>query len=329
MTAGADIAVAQIGCGYWGKNLLRNFAQIGALAAVVDNDVELTAKANAEFGVAVKTFDEVLNDPAIHGVAIATPAPTHAKLVELALRAGKHVFVEKPVALAPADAEHVQSIAEENGLTLMVGHLLHYHPVFLALCDLVQRGELGKVQYIYSNRMSLGKFRTEENVLWSFAPHDISMVLGLLNGEEPSSVTAQGASFVTPGIADWSTVQMRFPSGVQAHVQTSWLHPFKEQRLTVIGDKAMAVFEDSHPEWNQRLAIYRHKIDYSTLAPTPVKADAEYIVVDKSEPLRDECNHFIDCIRSGNRPRTDGREGIRVLKVLDRAENAMKTHEGS
>lgn len=318
-----DIKIAQVGCGYWGKNLLRNFAEIGALAAVVDHDVTLTAKAADDYGVPVMTFADVIADPVIHGIAIATPAVTHAALAEQALAAGKHVFVEKPLALKPEEAEHLQLIAEKSGLTLMVGHLLQFHPIFQHLCELVQGGELGELMYIYSNRMSLGKFRTEENVLWSFAPHDISMVLALVQGEEPSTVSAQGASFLTPGVADWSTVQLQFGSGVRAHVQTSWLHPFKEQRLTVIGRKAMAVFEDSKPEWDDRLVIYRHTIDSSSGTPIPKAAQAEKILVRKSEPLRDECSHFVECIRSGMIPRTDGQEGIRVLRVIDRAESAM------
>lgn len=328
MSAVSDVKIAQVGCGFWGKNLLRNFAEIGALAAVVDHDAVLTAKATEAHGVSAKSFDEVLADPLIHGIALATPASTHAPLAERALLAGKHVFVEKPVALKPADAERIQAIAEERGLTLMVGHLLQYHPIFLTLLALVKNGELGDLRYIYSNRMSLGKFRTEENVLWSFAPHDISMVLALVGGEEPEEITAQGASFITKGVADWSTVQMCFASGVRAHVQTSWLHPFKEQRLTVIGSKAMAVFEDSKPDWEQRLAIYRHGIDYSTPMPSPVAAPVEYVPVAKGEPLRDECLHFLDSIRNGTTPRTDGREGIRVLNVLDRAEKAMNSGGG-
>lgn len=324
MIASGDIQIAQVGCGYWGKNLLRNFGEIGALAAVVDHDVTLTTKAADDYGVPVMTFADAIADPMIHGVAIATPAVTHAALAEQALAAGKHVFVEKPLALKPTEAEHLQLIAEKSGLTLMVGHLLQFHPIFQHLCEMVQGGELGELMYIYSSRMSLGKFRTEENVLWSFAPHDISMILALVDGEEPSSVSAQGASFLTPGVADWSTVQLQFGSGVRAHVQTSWLHPFKEQRLTVIGRKAMAVFEDSKPEWNDRLVIYRHTIDCATGTPIPKATQAEKILVSKSEPLRDECVHFVECIRSGMTPRTDGQEGIRVLRVIDRAECAMK-----
>jgi predicted dehydrogenase len=321
-----SLKVAQIGCGYWGKNLLRNFTEIGALSAVVDNDSDLVLAASKEHRVASRSFDEVLADPAIDGVSIATPAVTHAALAERALLAGKHVFVEKPVALNSADAERVQSIAEKRGLTLMVGHLLQYHPIFLALKSLVENGSLGKVHYIYSNRMSLGKLRSEENVLWSFAPHDISMILALVGGEEPESVSAQGIGFVSPNVEDWSTVQMRFASGIAAHVQVSWLHPFKEQRLAVIGENGMAVFEDSKADWNQRLAVYRHQIDRSEPAPALEANTAEFIQVQKGEPLRNECNHFLSCIRSGKTPLTNGREGIRVLKVLEKAERAMKAN---
>jgi UDP-2-acetamido-3-amino-2,3-dideoxy-glucuronate N-acetyltransferase len=324
MTAASPVRIAQVGCGYWGKNLLRNFANVGALAAVVDHDAALTAKAAADYGAAVMSFDAVLEDSSIHGIALATPAVTHAPLATRALAAGKHVFVEKPVALEPADAEQLHALATAHGLTLMVGHLLQYHPIFIALRGLIEAGELGELRYIYSNRMSLGKFRTEENVLWSFAPHDISMILALVGGEEPESVTAQGASFVTPGVADWSTLQMRFANGVRAHVQTSWLHPFKEQRLTAIGSKAMAVFEDSKANWDERLALYRHGIDASGAAPVPVAAQAEFVAVEKREPLLDECQHFLDCIRTGTAARTDGAEGLRVLRVLDRAEAAMR-----
>jgi len=322
----SKIKIAQVGCGYWGKNLLRNFADIGALAAVVDHDPVLAKKAAETYQVPAMSLEDVLADNSISGISLATPAPTHASLTGLALSAGKNVFVEKPIALNPSEAEQLQALAERNGLILMVGHLLQYHPIFLALHDLVIKGVLGELRYIYSNRMSLGKFRVEENVLWSFAPHDISMVLALVGCEEPTLVTAQGASFVTAGVADWSTVQLRFASGVHAHVQTSWLHPFKEQRLTVIGSEAMAVFEDSKQDWDQRLTIYRHTIDVTKFGPVPTAASPEYIKVEKREPLRDECAHFVDCIANGHSPRTDGYEGIRVLRVLDKAERAMQAN---
>ncbi|HTV67421.1 MAG TPA: Gfo/Idh/MocA family oxidoreductase [Rhizobiaceae bacterium] len=316
-------SIAHIGYGYWGKNLARNFAELGVLAAVVDFDPK-AAKAGADaFGVRALSFEDALADPAIDGISLASPAVLHFAQAKAALDAGKHVFVEKPLALDVKDAETLAAIADKAGLTLMVGHLLQYHPVYIRLRELVEAGELGRLQYVYSNRLSLGKFRTEENVLWSFAPHDISMILGLI-GEEPTSVTAQGSVTYTPGIADIVTVQMHFAGGASAHVQACWMHPFKEQRLVVIGDKAMAVFEDSTPDWDAKLKLYRHMIDTSGAVPSPVKAEAEAIIVPKGEPLKAECAHFVDCIDKRLQPRTDGSEGVRVLRVLARAEAALK-----
>jgi predicted dehydrogenase len=322
-----DVRVAQIGCGHWGKNLARNFAQIGSLAAVADNNEEMAARAASAHNVPKRTFEEVLQDPDIHGVAIATPAILHAQMTMQALEAGKHVYVEKPIALDTSDAATAISFAKKRGLSLMVGHLLQYHPTFIALKNLVHLGKFGALRYVYSNRMSLGKIRTEENVMWSFAPHDFSMILGLVD-EEPEIVTAQGACIVNPDIEDWSTVQLVFRSGVKAHVQTSWLHPFKEQRLVVIGSEGMAVFEDSRAEWGERLAIYPHIIDKSGPTPIPNQGPVEYVAVPYSEPLRNECEHFLSCIANSHSPRTDGSEGLRVLQVLDRAQAALDSRKG-
>jgi predicted dehydrogenase len=313
------VRIAQVGCGYWGKNLVRNFAELGVLAAVVDGNPTIASAIGAQHSVLVSDFDAVLADPSINGIALATPAASHAEMAHRALRAGKNVFVEKPLALSPDDAVGVIKVAESAGLILMVGHLLQYHPVFAALRDLVTSGELGQLRYIYSNRMSLGKFRTEENVLWSFAPHDVSMILALLDAE-PVTLSCQGAAYVTPGVADWATLQMQFANGINGHVQVSWHSPYKEQRLVVISDNAMAVFDDAVPDWNQKLAIYRHGIDRVGGAPVPKKSDAEYIVVPEGEPLRIECKHFIDCIAKDRRPLTDGEEGLRVLTTLHRAD---------
>lgn len=314
--------IAQVGCGHWGKNLARNFAELGLLAAVADDHPETAERIAAQHGVEPRSFDMILADEAIDAVALATPAITHAEMALRAIAAGKHVFIEKPLALDPADGAKVVAAAEQAGRVLMIGHLLQYHPIFLELKRLVEAGTLGKLRYAYSNRISLGKFRQEENVLWSFAPHDLSMILALI-GEEPDHVRAEGAAILNDSIADWSVCHMRFPSGVRAHVQTSWLHPFKEQRLVVVGDDAMAVFEDSLPDWDRRLAIYRHGVDRSGAGPVPIKADPEYVVVAKDEPLQAECRHFADCIRNAAQPRTDGREGLRVLNVLARAEAAL------
>lgn len=314
--------IAHVGYGYWGRNLARNFAELGVLAAVVDENRAAAEHGASTHGVQPMSFAQVLADPTIDAVSLASPATLHASQARKALAAGKHVFVEKPLALDIADAEEVCRAAREGGRTLMVGHLLQYHPVFAALREMVQAGELGAIRYAYSNRLSLGKFRSEENVLWSFAPHDFSMVLSLF-GEEPSSVTAQGNVSFLPGVADLAGAQMHFPSGGSAHVLVSWMHPFKEQRLVVIGEKASAVFEDSAPEWDRKLAIYRHGFDMSGPAPVPTKAEPDYVQVPKSEPLRNECSHFVDCIDNGRAPLTDGNEGLRVLKLLQAAEVAL------
>ncbi|MBX3598212.1 MAG: Gfo/Idh/MocA family oxidoreductase [Rhizobiaceae bacterium] len=314
--------VAHIGYGYWGKNIARNFAELGLLGAIVDPhpaSAEAGAKAHS---VKAAAFEDVLNDPAIDGVSIAAPAELHYKLASAALNAGKHVFVEKPLTINVGEAEALCALAARSGLTLVVGHLLQYHPIYVKLRQMVEAGELGRLQYVYSNRQSLGKFRREENVLWSFAPHDISMILGLV-GEEPHHVSAQGSVAYTPSVADMVTMQMHFPQGVSAHVQTCWMHPFKEQKLVVIGEKASAVFEDSLADWDQKLLLYPHTIDTSGPVPLPTKADAVPIAVARSEPLKAECQHFADCIDGKTTARTDGAEGTRVLRVLDRAERAL------
>ena len=315
-------AIAHVGHGYWGKNLARNFHELGHLAAIVDPDAKAAQAAASAYGVRALSFEEVLADPAIDAVSLASPAILHFTQAKATLEAGKHVYVEKPLSLDVAEAEELGRIAKARGLVLMVGHLLQYHPVYMKLREMVAAGEFGRLLHIYSNRLSLGKFRTEENALWSFAPHDISMVLGLV-GEEPDAVTAQGTVAFTPGIADLVTAQMRFAGGTRAHVMTCWMHPFKEQRLVVIGDKAMAVFEDSQPAWEDKLLLYRHKIDASGAVPNPFKADAERVAVEKAEPLKEECRHFVHCVETGATPRTDGSEGVAVLRVLDAAERAL------
>ncbi|WP_166418813.1 Gfo/Idh/MocA family protein [Cochlodiniinecator piscidefendens] len=321
--------IAQVGCGYWGKNLVRNFSEIGALGAVVDGDPNTAAKMAETYGVPACNLDEVLADPDIVGVSFATPAETHADLAVRALEAGKHVYVEKPLALTEADCDRMITAAEATERTLMVGHLLQYHPIFVAMKAEVDAGRIGDLRYVYSNRMSLGKFRVAENVLWSFAPHDVSMVLSLVDAQ-PNVVTAQGGAFVTEGVADWCTMQFGFENGVRGHIQTSWLHPFKEQRLVAVGSKGMMVFEDSQPDWDKKLAYYGHDIDMSGREPAPIKAEVEYIAVPRGEPLKDECRHFVHAIETGTAPRTDGHEGRAVLAVLNAAEAALaKSLEGA
>ena len=314
--------VAAIGCGYWGKNLVRNFAELGALAAICDPDRNAACELAERHHASVAEFDAVLRDDEIAGVAIAAPAALHAELASRALEAGKHVFVEKPLALRIAEAEQLCVMAERADRRLMVGHLLQYHPAFIKLRELVREGVLGRLEYISSTRLNLGKVRREEDILWSFAPHDLSMILSLV-GQEPSEVTAQGGYYLHKTIADVTTTLLAFPGGEQAHVFVSWLHPFKEQKLVVTGDRAMAVFDDAQP-WSRKLLLYPHRIEWRETMPVPQKAEADPVPLDEGEPLNLECRHFLDCIANGSKPRTDGREGVRVLRVLTRASDALK-----
>jgi UDP-2-acetamido-3-amino-2,3-dideoxy-glucuronate N-acetyltransferase len=321
--SGCPARVAAIGCGYWGKNLVRNFAELDALAAICDPNRTAALQLADRYHTRVAEFDAVLRDDEINGVAIAAPAALHAELTHRAIEAGKHVFVEKPLALTVAEAEQLCALAERRDRRLMVGHLLQYHPAFIELRELVRQGALGRLEYISSTRLNLGKIRREEDILWSFAPHDLSMILSLV-GQEPTEVTAQGGYYLHKTIADVTTTLLAFPGGEQAHVFVSWLHPFKEQKLVVIGDRAMAVFDDGQP-WSRKLLLYPHRIEWREAMPVPRKAEADPVPLDEREPLNLECRHFLDCIASGNRPRTDGREGLRVLRVLAKASQALQT----
>ncbi|MBS1838539.1 MAG: Gfo/Idh/MocA family oxidoreductase, partial [Actinobacteria bacterium] len=296
------LGVAVIGCGYWGRNLVRTFAQLGALVAVVDADADNAAMLASQHSVPARTLDEVLAAPDVDAVVVAAPAKDHAALAVRALEAGKHVFVEKPLALDVAEAEQVVAVAQRSGLTLMVGHLLQYHPAFLAVRSMVDDGRLGQLRYLYSNRLNLGKIRREENILWSFAPHDLSMLLALV-GESPDHVTAVGATFLSDDVPDVTTTHMSFPSGPRAHVFVSWLHPFKEQRLVVVGADAMAVFDDTAP-WDSKLVVFEHAVTWDGEVPVPVRGEPSPVALDEAEPLRLECEHFLRCVATGDTPRT-------------------------
>lgn len=317
-----DARLAVIGCGYWGKNLVRSIAQLGALEAVVDADADHAKQIAAQYAVTARTADDVIGASDIDAVVIAAPAKNHAELALAALNSGKHVFVEKPLALDIADAERVVDAARQQGRTLMVGHLLQYHPAFLRIQSLAADGTLGELRYLYSNRLNLGKIRREENILWSFAPHDLSMLLALV-GESPDHVTAVGATFLSDDVPDVTTTHLSFPSGPRAHVFVSWLHPFKEQRLVVVGSNAMAVFDDTAP-WDSKLVLYRHAVTWDGETPIPVRGEPISIALDEAEPLRLECEHFLQCIETGDSPRTDGEEGLRVLRVLDAAQQSLR-----
>lgn len=316
-----DTRVAVIGCGYWGKNLVRNFSDLGALGAVCDERADTADSFASRCGVPSMAYDRILEAPDIDGVVIATPAVTHARLVDSALRAGKHVFVEKPIALTVEEAAELNELAKETRRVLMVGHLLQYHPAFIKLKELAKSGYFGQLRHIYSHRLNLGKIRREENILWSFAPHDISMILSLV-GDEPESVSAIGSCYLHSDNADVTTTHLAFPGGQNAHVFVSWLHPYKEQKLVVVGDQGMAVFDDTL-SWDSKLLSYPHRMQWHNGMPTPDRADAQKISVVETEPLREEARHFLQCITGEVVCRTDGNEAIRVLRVLQASELAM------
>jgi predicted dehydrogenase len=311
--------VAVIGCGYWGKNLVRNFQQLGALAMVADVTEAGRSAALAVAGGApiVADVDAALQSD-VAGVVISTPAETHFELAGKALLAGKDVFCEKPLALRAEEGAALLALAEARGRLLMVGHVLEYHPAVVKLRELVASGALGKVQYIYSNRLSLGKVRREENILWSFAPHDIAIILRLM-GSMPLQVVATGGAYVQPNIADVTVTNLLFDNGVRAHVHVSWLHPFKEQRLVVIGSRKMASFDDV----SKQLVLYDQRVEVEKGQPAPVKGEAEPVEFAKDEPLRLECRAFLDAIATRTPPLTDGRSGLRVLQVLGAAQRSL------
>lgn len=312
--------IAVIGCGYWGQNLVRNFNQLGVLRMVCDLTPAGRARASelASAAQIVSDIAEAVYNPGIDGVVIATPAETHFTVVQKALQAGKDVFVEKPLALTYEQGAHLVQLARKEQRILMVGHVLEYHPAILRLRDLVSSGELGKIQYIYSNRLNLGKIRTEENILWSFAPHDVAVTLRLVGGL-PFQVIACGGSYVTPNIADVTVTNMLFDNGVRAHIHVSWLHPFKEQRLVVVGSKKMASFDDVA----KQLVLYDQRVDVKEGQPIPVKGQGERVEFAADEPLRLECQAFLRAIETRHPPITDGVSGVRVLKVLQAAQRSL------
>lgn len=308
--------LAVIGCGYWGKNLVRNFAQLGALKLIADHHKEHTDALTAQFGGGVKTFEEIIADKTIDAVVIATPGPTHFDLGMAALNAGKHIFIEKPMALSAATAEALARKAEELKRIVMVGHVLHYHAAFVKLKELVKSGALGRIRHVISTRFNLGKILGDEDVIWALAPHDVSMICSLL-GTAPLAVTAQGNSFLREGITDVATLRLDY-EGASAEIRLSWMHPVKEHKLTVIGDKAMAVFDDTQP-WESKLTLYRPALDWKNPAVIPASGAAEKIAVVQSEPLREECAHFLECIMNGTQPITNHNEGLAVTRLIEKA----------
>jgi UDP-2-acetamido-3-amino-2,3-dideoxy-glucuronate N-acetyltransferase len=315
--------VALLGCGYWGRNLARNLFQLQALDVLCDPREEVLLEQrrlypSVEFS---RDFRAVLARPDLTAVVVAAPAELHHALVREAILAGKDVMVEKPLALRAGDGEELARLADERGVVLMVGHVLEYHPVVLRMRDLIEAGELGPIHYIYSSRLNLGRVRHEENILWSFAPHDISVVL-LLLGRMPLRVSASGGSYLQPGVVDVTVTNLLFADGVRAHIFVSWLHPFKEQKFVVIGQRRMMMFDDLSRE--TKLRIYEGGIEWIDGVPLARKTLETAHYFPEAEPLRLECEHFLECVRTRRRPRSDGWDGVRVLRVLEACQRSLE-----
>jgi predicted dehydrogenase len=326
------LGIGVVGCGYWGPNLIRSFARLpeARLVALCDADAGRLESMCRSYPSATgyAAFDAFLMHPGLDAVVLATSAPSHFALAERALSAGKPTFVEKPLTLSAADAARLVALAESRKLPLMVGHLLEYHPAVEYLKELATAGGLGDLRYLYSQRLNLGQVRREENALWSLAPHDLSMILDLV-GARPATVAARGQAYLQPGVEDVVFVNLAFADGKMAQVQLSWLDPRKERRLTVVGSKKMVEFDDTHP--TEKLRVYDKGYD----RPPEFTRWGEYLTVRQgdihipqlkmTEPLEAECAHFLHCVRTGTRPRTDATHGLEVVRVLEAAQSSLRS----
>jgi len=317
--------IAIIGTGYWGKNLVRNFYQLGVLKTICDLDKNILKKFEKLYPKTETTsnLDKILLDKEIKGVVIATPAITHYELAKKFLKAGKDVFVEKPLALELKHGQELIKLAKNKKCILMVGHILLYHPAVIKLKQLIKKGSLGKIRYIYSNRLNFGKIRTEENILWSFAPHDISVIIHLF-GKSPKKINSHGLNWLNKDVADSTITYFDIGQNQGAHIFVNWLNPFKEQKMAIIGDKKMAVFDD---QVENKLVIYPHKIEWlhrqNHKIPNAKKALGKTVSLPQSEPLRAECQHFLNCIKTRKNPRSDGKEALNVLKILAACQKSL------
>lgn len=329
------LTLGQVGLGYWGPNVLRNFSLLPEVRVKTccDLDPAVLARVRRHYPALQTTTDfaQLLGDDEIEAVAITSPSATHYELARAALLADRHVFVEKPIALTAAQAEELVELAEARGRVLMVGHLLMYHPAVTRLKKLIDGGELGEIYYVYASRLNLGVVRRNENAMWSLAPHDISVALYLLQ-EEPTVVAAQGLTYLQPGVPDTVFLTLRFASGRAAHIHVSWLDPHKVRQITVVGSRKMAVFDDV--EATEKLRIYDKGVELPQQHSLPGYesygdslslrfGDIHIPRVEMREPLRIECQHFVDCVLKGQRPLSDGRNGLQVLRVLEAGQRSL------
>lgn len=318
--------VAVIGCGKWGQNLVRNFAELGALEAVCDKDTSRAQDIASQYGVTAFSEEDVFTHPNLDAIVIATDASFHEAHADAALTAGKHVYLEKPMVLSTTAAQKLCSLAKTHNRILMVGHILNYHPAFITLKN--HLSDLGPLKHIYANRLGLGRFRHQESVLWDLASHDISLILSLTQAM-PESVSAIGQAYLAPQKPASALLTMTFAGGLTAHIHASWLSPFKEQKLVVMGEKGLAVFDDCKP-WAEKLQISTNCL---TWKDDQCHANNEFqlhtISLAESEPLKNECFHFLTCIQKGENPLTSGQEGLRVTEVLEKAEHSLQTRTKS
>jgi len=311
------VKVAVIGAGNWGKNLVRTYSQLGALEAVVDTDPQILANIVADYREvkAYHDFNDALSDQ-VDGLVVATPAPTHYNLAQRALRAGKDVFVEKPLAMTADEAEELVILAAKYNRILMVGHLLLYQPAICFIKELVDAGEIGELRFMHQERMKLGRVRSVENVLWSFGVHDVA-VLAYLIGARPQLVTAKGHCALQPGIEDDVHLDLLYPGNVSAHLHVSWLWPERRRRLTVVGSKGMLVYDETL----QRVHLHHKSIDHQL---QNMDGGSEVVFEGAGEPLKLECQHFLECVARRERPISDGESAVEVVRVLEEAQAQLK-----
>ena len=310
--------IAVVGCGHWGKNLVRNFHELGALYAICDPNSSIADLFSSKYDVANLSFEEILEDPLIEGVVLAVPAPLHAEMGLNVIKSKKNVYIEKPLAMNKNEAQKLIDFSKNFNVRLMVGHLLQYHPAFIKLKELVESSYFGEISYIYSNRLSFGQVRVEEDVLWSFAPHDISMVLSLMKEDPHEVYTKSCHTLLDKSTYDSSIIHLNFKNNKFAHIYVSWLHPYKEHKLILVGEESMAVFDDTK-SWDQKLTVYDNNVTFENGIPNLEKANPKFIELIESEPLKNECMHFISVVNDNIKPLTDGNEGMRVVNVLSAA----------
>ncbi len=325
------VNIGQIGLVAWGRNLIRTFYNLPGVSIKIgcDSDSGRLSTISSSFPGIDWTKDsaEVIGDPSLDAIVIATPPASHFELASKTIEAGKDVFIEKPLALDKENGRRLVALAEEKARILMVGHIIEYHPASLKLKEYIESGKLGKIYYLYSTRINLGKVRDIENSLWSFAPHDISLIMFLLD-MSPVTVTATGASYIQNGIEDVSFMTLHFADGMMAHVHVSWLDPHKERKLTVVGSKMMAVFDDTLS--SEKIRLYDKgvdtRLDYATYGEYLSLRAGDILIpqIDSIEPLQAECSHFIECIKNRSRPRSDGMDGLKVLNILTAAQTSME-----